>query len=134
VGEVLRELNEKGIAITEVRISPRQLASLISRVSSGRINLPTAKRVFKRMAETGEDPDAIIVREGLGRIADEGALAEAIARVLDRQPAEVTALVEGKEKLFTFFVGEVMKETGGRADTELVRRLLERALDGRRRR
>ena len=132
VGEVLHVLNDRGITVADLRVSVTHLSRLISLVSSGRINLPTAKDVFKRMAETGEDPDTIIGDGDLARITDEDVIAASIVRVLDTHSKEVGAYFGGKDRLFTYFVGEVMRLTRGRADPEMVNRLLKRALDSRR--
>jgi aspartyl-tRNA(Asn)/glutamyl-tRNA(Gln) amidotransferase subunit B len=132
VGEVRRVLNEKKMDIVALSVSPERLSRLLSFVSSGRINLPTAKEIFKRMVETGEDPERIIVEGSLDRITDEAAIDAAIGRVLDARSAELKAYFAGKERVFIFFVGEVMKETDGRADPKIVNERLRRALDERR--
>jgi aspartyl-tRNA(Asn)/glutamyl-tRNA(Gln) amidotransferase subunit B len=132
VGEVLREFNDRRIGVAQFKISPAGLSRLMAHLSQGRINLPTAKDIFRRMAETGEEPDRIIAQEGLERITDERVITGVVERVLDRYPGEVTAYLGGKERLFTYFVGEAMKETGGRADPKILNDILRSALGKRR--
>lgn len=131
-GEVLHALNEAKTDISTFRVPPASFARLMSAVSSGRVNRPTAKRVFQRMARTGEDPEQIIAEGNLERITDETVIDEAVGRVLDAHVGEVSAYFGGREKIFVYLVGEVMRETRGRADPAMVNERLRRALEERR--
>jgi aspartyl-tRNA(Asn)/glutamyl-tRNA(Gln) amidotransferase subunit B len=132
MGEVLRELKEKRIDITKFRIAPRQLAALIAEVQSGKINMPTAKDVFKEMADKGGDAATIIAGRGLEQISDEGALDGMVDQVLDGHPKEVARYIDGEEKLFKFLVGQVMKQTKGKANPQKAAELLKDSLEKRR--
>ncbi len=132
MGEVLRELKERGIEIAELRISPKQLASLVSAQKSGQVNMPTAKEIFREMAKTGRGSQEIISERALLQISDEGALEEVVSEVLESYPAEVRKYLEGKERLLTFFIGQVMKETKGKANPQKAKAILLSMLKGRR--
>jgi aspartyl-tRNA(Asn)/glutamyl-tRNA(Gln) amidotransferase subunit B len=129
-GELARALNTAGIGIAEARVSPARLAELIRLVGSGTVNLNTAKRVFQQAFESGDDPGAIIEREGLAQISDESALASAIANVVAAHPKEVGRYRAGEEKVFGFLVGQVMRETKSKANPALVNDLLRKVLTG----
>ena len=132
MGEVLRELNERKLDITQFKVAPDHLARLIGEAKSGRINTPTAKDVFKEMIETGKEPADIIKAKGLEQISDEGALDDIIASVIDGNPDEVEKYLAGKEKLLQFLVGQVMKATKGKANPPKAAELLKAALEQRR--
>ncbi len=132
MGEVLRELKERRIEISQFQVQPDQLAGLIAQVKSGKINMPTAKEVFRDMSQTGNDADSIIASRGLEQISDEGELDTVISDVLDRNPDEVSKYLAGKEKLLKFLVGQVMKQTRGKANPQKATELLKAALARRR--
>jgi len=124
MGEVMRELNERKIGIRDFRVKPAQLSALIKELKGGHINTPTAKDVFKEMAETGAGAKKIIASKGLEQISDTGVLDSAIAKVLDGHPEEVTRYLGGEEKLLKFLLGQVMKETRGKAPPQKVGEML----------
>ena len=95
--------------------------------------MPTAKAVFKEMAETGGESSDIIAKCGLEQISDETVLKDLVTGVLDRHPEEVAKYLAGKEKLLKFLVGQLMKETRGKANPRKVTELLKEALAKRRR-
>jgi aspartyl-tRNA(Asn)/glutamyl-tRNA(Gln) amidotransferase subunit B len=132
LGEVLSELNVSKKAIPEFGVAPRDLADLITAYQSDRINLPTAKSVFKQMAETGKTCEEIIRTGHLGQIIDEEALRIVACSVLDEHTEEVQKYQQGKEQLFTFFVGQVMKKTAGKAHPQRTVKLLKAELQKRR--
>lgn len=124
MGEVLRELKEKRIDISEFRIKPADLAALAGEVKSGKINMPTAKDIFREMLETGADSKSIIKSKGLEQISDEGALDAIVSGVIDANPNEVGKYLAGKEKLLQFLVGQVMKQSKGKANPKIAADLL----------
>jgi len=132
MGEVLRELKDNKIDITEFKVPADQLAGLIAELQSGVINMPTAKDVFREMAKTGSDAKTIIGKRGLEQISDEGALDDVVREVLDENPDEVAKYLGGKEKLLKFLVGQVMKQTKGKAHPQKATDLLKTALEKRR--
>jgi len=132
MGEVLRELKEKRIDIATFKVAPEQLAGLIGELQSGKINMPTAKDVFREMAETGDNAGTIIKKRGLEQISDEGALDGVVEQVLDGHAEEVTRWLDGEEKILKFLVGQVMKATKGKAHPQKATQLLKESLEKRR--
>jgi aspartyl-tRNA(Asn)/glutamyl-tRNA(Gln) amidotransferase subunit B len=97
---------------------------LVALVDEGTISGKMAKELFERMVRTGEDPDAIVQREGLRQVADEGAIGCAIDAVVAAHPGVVSDYRGGKKQALGFLVGQVMKATQGKANPQLVNRLL----------
>jgi aspartyl-tRNA(Asn)/glutamyl-tRNA(Gln) amidotransferase subunit B len=129
MGEVMRELNERGIEIGALKIAPDALAELAGLQASGRINSTTAKDVFKQMLESGAKASAIVAKDGLEQVSDTSAIEADARAVLDENPDEVARYLAGKEQLLQFFVGQLMKRTKGKANpklaTDAIRGLLE---------
>ncbi|RKQ84732.1 aspartyl/glutamyl-tRNA(Asn/Gln) amidotransferase subunit B [Brockia lithotrophica] len=128
MSEFLGYVNERGLAVRDVPITPRQWAELLALIENGTISTNIAKAVFQRMAESGRDPREIVEAEGLVQIADPKALREIVDRVLAANPKSVEDYRKGKEKALGFLVGQVMRETRGKAHPELVNQLLREAL------
>ena len=129
MGELSRKLKETGGRLDQPGLSPEALAGLIALVDNGTINSTTAKDVFERMYGTAETAEAIVRREGLAQISDEGALLEPIRRVLAEHADAVAQYRGGKKAAFGFLVGQVMRAMGGKASPQLVNELLRRELD-----
>jgi aspartyl-tRNA(Asn)/glutamyl-tRNA(Gln) amidotransferase subunit B len=126
--EVLRKRKEEGES-RHLPVTPEHLAELISLVEQGTINMRTGKEVFETMWARGESPRAIVSREGLGQVSDEGVLANAIKEVIAENPDQVATYKRGKTQTLGWFVGQVMKKTGGKANPQVVNALLKKALD-----
>jgi aspartyl-tRNA(Asn)/glutamyl-tRNA(Gln) amidotransferase subunit B len=122
--ELLRELRGDPAAVPTSPIRPAALARLVALVDAGTISGKMAKELFERMARTGEAPDAIVEREGLRQVADEGALRQVIDEVVAAHPGVVEDYRRGKKQAAGFLVGQVMKATQGKANPQLVNRLL----------
>ena len=132
MGEVLRELKESKVEIDDFKIAPKDLAALVDEQKSGKINMPTAKEVFKEMLETGRDAKTIIADKGLEQISDTSEIDTIVQSVLDENPDEVGRYLGGKDQLIKFFVGQVMKQSRGKANPAMATELLKTALDARR--
>lgn len=130
MGDVLRFLNEERRGIRDCPISPAALAQMIRLIQDGTISGKMAKEVSESMYRTGKSPEAIIREKGLVQITDEGALAGAIAEIMEKNPTQVAQYRAGKEKVFGFFVGQVMKATGGKANPQVINDLLKKMLAG----
>ncbi len=128
-GELFRLLNAAGIEITEARVTPAALAELQMLVDRGTINLNTAKRVLNTMFQTGQTAVAIVQAEGLAQVSDQDALTAVIAQVLAEHPEEVARYRAGKTTVLSWLMGQVMQATRGQANPQVVRRLLQQALD-----
>jgi len=127
--EVLKILNERQIDIADFKVKPEHLAMLINLVNEGKINQTTAKMVLEEISETGEEPDSLIERKGLLQISDESFIEEVVVKVLEGNKENVERYFAGKDKLFGYFVGEVMKLTKGKANPKIVNEVLRRKLE-----
>jgi aspartyl-tRNA(Asn)/glutamyl-tRNA(Gln) amidotransferase subunit B len=129
-GDLFAALNRLGIGIEQSPVSPGQLGRLIDLVADGTISGRLAKDVFAEMVATGADPAAIVDKKGLRQVTDEGAIGAAIDAVLAAQPDKVAEYRSGRDKLYGFFVGQVMRATQGKANPSLVNELLKKKLAG----
>jgi aspartyl-tRNA(Asn)/glutamyl-tRNA(Gln) amidotransferase subunit B len=122
--ELLRELKGDAAAVATSAVGPAALARLVALIDEGTISGKMAKDLFERMARTGEEPDAIVRREGLRQVADEGAISRVIDEVVTAHPSVVEDYRRGKKQAAGFLVGQVMKATQGKANPQVVNRLL----------
>ncbi|MDO3378618.1 Asp-tRNA(Asn)/Glu-tRNA(Gln) amidotransferase subunit GatB [Geoalkalibacter halelectricus] len=130
MGEVIRGLNEQGISISECPVTPAMLAGMLKRIDDNTISGKIAKTVFEQMWQTGQDADTIIAEKGLKQVTDTGAIEAVIDEILAANPAQVEEYRGGKEKVFGFFVGQVMKASKGKANPAAVNDLLKKKLAG----
>jgi aspartyl-tRNA(Asn)/glutamyl-tRNA(Gln) amidotransferase subunit B len=128
IGDLFASLNEKNISISESPIKAKQMASLINSISSGLISGRAAKEVFEIMKETGGDPVKIIDEKGLKQKSDPKELEAIVDKILGDNKEKVDQFKSGKDKLFGFFVGQVMKISGGTANPQLVNNILKKKL------
>ncbi|NCD26263.1 MAG: Asp-tRNA(Asn)/Glu-tRNA(Gln) amidotransferase subunit GatB [Deltaproteobacteria bacterium] len=128
MGEVLRELNDRGESLAACRILPEELARLVKLVDAGTISGSIAKNVFKELFETGGDPEAHVKAKGLIQISDTSAIEALVDEVVAENPAEMERFRGGDKKLTGFFVGQVMKKSKGKANPGLVNQLLAKKL------
>jgi aspartyl-tRNA(Asn)/glutamyl-tRNA(Gln) amidotransferase subunit B len=126
--ELLRALNRDGIEVEQSRVTPENLAELFKLIDDGTISGTMAKSVFDAMYETGKSATDIVQERGLRQISDENALGAAIEQVLADNPKEVDEFRAGREKLLSFFMGQVMKATRGKANPQAVNKLLREKL------
>lgn len=117
-------LNRDGLEITQSPVTAERLAGLLRRIADGTLSGKLGKQVFELMWETGKDADTLIEEKGLKQITDSGWIEQIIDQVLASHPQEVAQYRAGKEKLFGFFVGQVMKATSGKANPQQVNELL----------
>ena len=130
MGELTRKMNELGIGIEEVPLTPDALADLIRLVDSGTISGPTAKEVFEKMYASGRVRGRRSSRpRGSARIDDEGAVEAAVRKVLPANADAVKQYRAGKKQTFGFLVGQVIKSMGGKANPALVNTIMRRELD-----
>jgi aspartyl-tRNA(Asn)/glutamyl-tRNA(Gln) amidotransferase subunit B len=129
-GSLAAALNEHNLEITGSRISAAGLAGLLGRIADNTISGKIAKDVFEAMWAEGKDADAIIESKGLKQITDTGAIEKAIDEVMAKNPGQLADYRSGKDKLFGFFVGQVMKATGGKANPAQLNDLLKKKLAG----
>ena len=127
-GELFALLNDKSIEITESPISSENLAKLINLIKDGTISGKIAKTVFEIMADGNKDPEKIVEEKGLKQQSDPKELEKIIDKVILDNPKNVGAYKSGKDKLFGFFVGQVMKQSNGKANPQLVNEILKKKL------
>jgi len=129
-GDLAACLNRDGLEITASRVSAAALAVLLRRIDDQTISGKIAKDVFAAMWDEQQGADTIIAARGLRQITDDGSIEQAIATVLAANPAQLADYRAGKDKLFGFFIGQVMKATQGKANPERLNQLLKKALSG----
>jgi aspartyl-tRNA(Asn)/glutamyl-tRNA(Gln) amidotransferase subunit B len=130
MGELSGALNKDGVEITASRIDAKRLAGLLVRIVDATISGKIAKEVFEQMWAEGKDADAIIEAKGLKQITDTSAIETVIDAVMAANPKQLADYRSGKDKLFGFFVGQVMKVTAGKANPAQVNDLLKKKLAG----
>ena len=128
IGELFAALNEKDLEISESPISAGNLSKLINLIKDGTISGKIAKTVFEQMMEGDKDPKKIVEEKGLKQESDPKALEALIDKVIDSNRDKATEYKSGKVKLFGFFVGQVMKLSGGKANPQLVNEILKKKL------
>ena len=130
MGEYLAHLNAAGLEAGRGHVTAERLAKLVKLVADGTVSTSSGKDVFAKMIEERAEPEDVVNKHGLGQISDAAALEATVAEVVAANPAQAEQYREGKLQVLGFFVGQVMKSTGGRANPGLVNDLLRKALDG----
>ena len=130
MGELLHALNNSGTAVSESPVSPERLVSLLKLVDDGTVSLKVAREIFPELYASKKSPEQIVQEKGLTQVSDEGALEKIIDEVIAKNPTQVAQYRSGKEQVFGFFVGQVMKASGGKANPGKVNELLKRKLGG----
>ncbi len=123
--EVARELKQT----TKLKFTPKQIAELVGMIDDGTISNKIAKQVFEEMAKSGENPNAIVESKGLVQISDPSKLSPIIDEIIAKNPTNVAKFKEGNTKLLGFFVGQVLKTTGGKANPKVVNELVAKKLN-----
>src|SRR5262245_19324766 len=130
MGDLFGALNRLDVDIEASPVSAEQLGALIDLIADGTISGRLAKDVFAEMIATGADPAAIVAAKGLRQVSDEGVISATIDAVLEEQADKVAEYRAGRDKLYGFFVGQVMRATQGKANPALVNQLLRKKLSG----
>ena len=128
MGEIAAYLKEQKLSINETKLTPENLVELISLIEKSTISNNIGKQIIIDMLKDGEKASAIVEKKGLSQITDTGAIKEICQKIVDANPNQVEAYKGGKNQLFGFFVGQVMKETKGRANPQTVNQLLKEIL------
>jgi len=128
MGEIAAYLKEEKLEITETKLSAENLVELIALIEKATISNNIGKQIIIDMMKDGEKASAIVEKRGLSQISDEGAIKEIVQKIVDANAPQVEAYKNGKVQLFGFFVGQVMKETKGRANPQTVNSLLKEIL------
>ena len=128
LGELFRLSNETNVPLDESPITPQALADLLDRVERRVVNANTGKSVLAEMYRTGRPAQEIIEESGLAQIRDEGQIEELVAAIIEKNPDPVSQYLAGKESVLGFLIGQVMRASRGKADPQLVRKLLRERL------
>jgi aspartyl-tRNA(Asn)/glutamyl-tRNA(Gln) amidotransferase subunit B len=128
MNDVLRMLRESGLRAAQLKILPAHLAEIIQLLDEKAINTPTAKDLLEKVQASGDSPRVIVEREGLAQVSDSGALESIIDQVILENPDQVATYRGGKSTVIGWFVGQVMKNSGGKANPQMVKDLLESKL------
>ncbi len=132
MGDLARMMNLEHVEFPQLKLTPAQLAKMLQLIDAGTISGKIAKTVFESMFATGKDPEAIVAEHGLVQISDTGELEVLARKVIDANPQSVVDYLAGKERAIGFLVGQMMKETKGRANPGMVNELLKQELEKRR--
>ncbi|MEJ6951397.1 Asp-tRNA(Asn)/Glu-tRNA(Gln) amidotransferase subunit GatB [Natronospora cellulosivora (SeqCode)] len=124
MGDFLRLVKEENLEIEEVKITGALLAKMLQLMDKGVISSKIAKTIFEEMFKTGKDPEKIVEEKGLKQISDEGKLEEIVEKILADNPDAVEDIRNGKDRAIGFLVGQVMKETRGKANPGMVNKLI----------
>ena len=129
MGDLSAFLNKENLDIVDTRVSHENLAKLIQRISDNTISGKIAKEIFEIMWDDNNDPDAIIEERGLKQVTDSSEIESLVDKILEDNPNQLSQFRSGKEKLFGFFVGQVMKASGGKANPSQVNEILKSKLN-----
>ena len=122
-------MKEEKISINDSKLTVENFISLLELLDKGTISNNIAKSLVVEILKTGEDAKALVEKKGLSVMSDEGEILAIIKKVIEANPSQVEAYRGGKDKLFGFFVGQIMKETKGRANPKILNDLLKKELD-----
>lgn len=128
MGELLRELNHSGTPVDASPVSPERFVSLLKLVDNGTISLKVARDLFPELYASGKSPEQLVQEKGLTQVSDEGALETMIDDVIAKNPAQLAQYRSGKDQVLGFFVGQVIKASGGKANPGKVNELLKKKL------
>ena len=128
MGEIAAYLKESKQSINETKLTPENLAELISLIEKGTISNNIGKQIIITMLKDGTPASEIVEKQGLSQISDISAIKEIVQKVIDANPNQVAAYKGGKVQLLGFFVGQVMKETKGRANPKAVNEIVREIL------
>tara|TARA_B100002051_G_C16743807_1_gene646107 strand:+ start:3438 stop:4904 length:1467 start_codon:yes stop_codon:yes gene_type:complete len=129
MGDLSAFLNKENLDIVDTRVSHENLAKLIQRISDNTISGKIAKEIFEIMWDDNNDPDSIIEERGLKQVTDSSEIESLVDKILEDNPNQLSQFRSGKEKLFGFFVGQVMKASGGKANPSQVNEILKSKLN-----
>jgi aspartyl-tRNA(Asn)/glutamyl-tRNA(Gln) amidotransferase subunit B len=130
MGDIAAFLNSNKLSITEIALQPKTLAELIGLIEDNTISGKIAKDILPELLTQGSSAKDLVERKGLSQISDRGAIEAIVEQVIAANPKELEQYRNGKTKLLGFFVGQVLKQTGGRADPKLTNQLLAEKLNG----
>ncbi|MCB5558708.1 Asp-tRNA(Asn)/Glu-tRNA(Gln) amidotransferase subunit GatB [Anaerosalibacter bizertensis] len=129
MGDVLRRINDEELDIKDLKFTPKDLGDLLELIEEGKISNNIGKKVLRDMFDTGKSPNKIVKEKGLIQISDEGALKEIVEKVIEKNEQSVIDYKDGKDRALGFLVGQIMKETRGKANPQLANKLILEIID-----
>jgi len=129
MGELLRLLNEEGKDIKDLKVTPQDFAAMLTSIDKGVISGTAAKTVFEEMYRSGKSPADVIKEKGLEQVSDSSAIESAVEKVIAGNSVQVEQYLSGKDKVMGFLVGQVMKQTGGKANPAMVNTIMKQKLE-----
>lgn len=126
--DILGYINQRQISLTECKVTPEHLAAIVKMIEDGLINSSSAKTVFETVAQTGQNPDEVVQEKGLHTVGSEDEFLLIAQKIIAQNSDIVAQYRSGKEKLFGFFVGQLMKETGGKASPQMINQIFKKLL------
>jgi aspartyl-tRNA(Asn)/glutamyl-tRNA(Gln) amidotransferase subunit B len=123
-------LNNSGTPVSASPVSPERFISLLKLVDNGTISLKVARDLFPELYASGQSPEQLVQEKGLTQVSDEGALETIIDEAMAKNPAQLAQYRSGKDQVLGFFVGQVLKASGGKANPGKVNELLKKKLPG----
>ncbi|MEE9514790.1 MAG: Asp-tRNA(Asn)/Glu-tRNA(Gln) amidotransferase GatCAB subunit B, partial [Candidatus Brocadiales bacterium] len=127
--DLLRELKERRVEIRDFKVQPGSLVELAKMVEEGAISMPVARGVFVDMTETGKNAAELVEEKGLLQISDKGELEQLVQKIMDENPAAVNDYRKGKKASLGFLVGQIMRQSKGKANPKSINELLKQKLD-----
>ena len=128
INDVLGLVNELGITVNELYLTPNRLQKIMKLVDGGNINTSTGKELIRKTQELQKDPQEIVEDEGLAQVTDTGAIETICQEVIQENPAQVEQYQSGKEGVIGWLIGQVMAKSGGKADPQVVREIITKLL------
>lgn len=129
MGDFMKIIKERGLEIDTIPFPGENLAKMVAMIDKGTISGTIAKKVFEKMFDSKKDPETIVKEEGLEIVSDEGALISVVKSIIGKNPQSVIDYRSGKEKAFGFLVGQAMKETRGKANAQVINKILKDELE-----
>ncbi len=130
MGAVLKDLNERKIEIAEFPVKPQAVAELIALIDAGTVSSTMGQKLMQAMIETGESAEKIARERGMAQISDTSARERVVDGVIAASPKQLAEYRGGKKTVFAYFIGQVMKETKGAANPQVIREVLTKKLEG----
>ena len=130
MNDVLRLLNDQGLEAKDLQLTPAYLAEIIKLVDANTVNTSTGKALLEKVQQSGKSPAEIVAAEGLAQVSDSGLIREIAEKIVADNPDSVAKYRGGKDSLIGWFVGQVMRESRGKADPNMARQVLEELLRG----
>ena len=130
INDLLGLVNDLELSLEELYLIPERLAEIIKLVDAGKINTSTGRELVRKTEQNKKEPDQIVEEEGLAQLTDTSAIEAICQQVIEANPNQTEEYKSGKKGVIGWFIGQVMSQSGGKADPQAVREILIRLLEG----